>query len=324
MARVSRPALPKTNHKADILHKKRHELAWSADGPVKINQRLHEAVLSVPPFPVADSLFKLTFAHISQGYYSRGSSFGWHQHSDYQLEVALAGQFVFETKTSRFVLLPGEALLISPRTEHQWETKTGGVMLGADLHRSMLARKIRCMETAANQEAFHVREELLLKFVQSLGHALSVKRFSALSALGLTSALAGVVASTLSACLSSVDAMLENDRFSDGNNHSVEIVERTCKFLVDNLTRKVSVSELNKISGLTPRHLNRLFRRHVGTSLHQFVIDARLLRAEELLRNRSDLLIKEVAFSCGFHSTGHLTTFMKRRRGMIPSQIVRR
>lgn len=311
----------KAHHKSDILNRKNHPLTWSAEGPGKINQRLHEAVLSAPPFAVGDSLFTLVYAHIGQGPYRQGSCFGWHQHSGYQLEVVLAGKFIFRTKTSRILLSSGDALLISPKTEHRWETKTGGVMLGGDLHRSMLARKLQHKESVGVGSVFHVRHGLLRSFVQSLGEAMNVRGFSALDAISIKGALAGVVATALSNSFPCSDAALSDRGAAHASAHVVEIVERTCKFLVDNLRRRVSAAELNKISGLTSRHLNRLFRKHVGTSVHQFIIDARLIRAEEMLRSQSDPLVKEVAFACGFSSTSHLTTLMKKRRGALPSQL---
>lgn len=63
-------------------------------------------------------------------------------------------------------------------------------------------------------------------------------------------------------------------------------------------------------------------KQRTGLSLYRFVIERRLVRAEDLL-TRSDLTISEIALTCGFSSQQHLTTAFANKLGLTPSRLRR-
>ncbi|WAC28953.1 GlxA family transcriptional regulator [Ancylobacter sp. SL191] len=69
---------------------------------------------------------------------------------------------------------------------------------------------------------------------------------------------------------------------------------------------------------VSPRHLERLFRRHLGTSPAAYYLGLRLERARELLR-LSPLPVTDVGLACGFQSAAHFSTAYARRFGRPPS-----
>jgi AraC family transcriptional regulator len=71
--------------------------------------------------------------------------------------------------------------------------------------------------------------------------------------------------------------------------------------------------------GVHPVYLARMFRKHFGTSPAEFRRDARIARAEVLLRDRR-IPIAEVAVRCGFSDQSHLTKTFTNRRGMAPGR----
>ena len=75
------------------------------------------------------------------------------------------------------------------------------------------------------------------------------------------------------------------------------------------LARKLTVS---------PRHLERLFQRHLGTTPAAYHLGLRLDRARELLR-LSPLPVTDVGLACGFQSAAHFSTAYSRRFGRPPS-----
>ncbi len=319
--RPPRPVRSKASQNPDITDKKRHPLLWRANGANTVNERFHQAVLAMPQYPTRDSIFRLTFAHVSRGHYPKNSDVIWHEHSDHQIELVLAGEFHFETLGVAEVLLPGDALMIFPLTEHRWSTSTGGVMLGIDLHRAPMSRMLRVNEGGSGSGILAIRSPLVRSAATVLCEAVMGKNFTELDLLAADGGLSAVVAAILAASHpSSCKPSESSHRWADA--HEVESIERTCRFLRDNLSRNISASELGKVSGLTHRHLNRLFKKLVGSSLHQFLIEARLVRAEELLRN-GGLLVKEVAYACGFSSPSHLSCELKKRHKVLPSKLTR-
>ena len=69
---------------------------------------------------------------------------------------------------------------------------------------------------------------------------------------------------------------------------------------------------------LTPSHFCRVFKRATGVSPHQYVMKARLDRAQELLAG-SDLTIAQVAEALGFTSQSHFTRAFRGHAGQTPS-----
>jgi transcriptional regulator GlxA family with amidase domain len=69
---------------------------------------------------------------------------------------------------------------------------------------------------------------------------------------------------------------------------------------------------------VSPRHLERLFRRHLGVTPAAYHLGLRLERARELLR-LSPLPITDVGLACGFQSAAHFSTAYARRFGRPPS-----
>jgi AraC family transcriptional regulator len=69
-----------------------------------------------------------------------------------------------------------------------------------------------------------------------------------------------------------------------------------------------------------PTHFARLFKTATGISLHQYVIQQRVDRAQLLLKT-TRLPIPNIAAQVGFASPSHLAYHCKRQTGMTPRQI---
>ncbi|RJG11432.1 helix-turn-helix transcriptional regulator [Massilia cavernae] len=80
-----------------------------------------------------------------------------------------------------------------------------------------------------------------------------------------------------------------------------------------------TVESLAKIAGLTPWHFCRVFRKAMGVTPHQFVMNTRLNMAE-LMLVQSDMRISQISDALGFRNQGHFSTAFTRRSGETPSQ----
>lgn len=76
-------------------------------------------------------------------------------------------------------------------------------------------------------------------------------------------------------------------------------------------------SEIAKQHGLTYDHFRKLFREKYGTGLWHYQNDQKMIRAEELLL-KSDLRIKEIAYTCGFQSDPDFTRSFTKHFGLSP------
>ncbi|MDD4868954.1 MAG: helix-turn-helix domain-containing protein [Kiritimatiellae bacterium] len=90
-----------------------------------------------------------------------------------------------------------------------------------------------------------------------------------------------------------------------------------------NYHEDISIRELARLSGLSPRQLERKFRATFGVSPQQFLIKTRLLAACRALRETIKSLA-EIAFDSGFGDQSAFTRHFRRHIGMTPGQFRRK
>jgi AraC family transcriptional regulator len=88
-------------------------------------------------------------------------------------------------------------------------------------------------------------------------------------------------------------------------------------YLLDQLEKQISLAEIAQLLQMDVFSLTRWFKQEFGLPPHQFIMQARVDRAREMLK-RSDLSLVELALQCGFCSQSHLTTSFRRRVGVSP------
>ena len=84
-----------------------------------------------------------------------------------------------------------------------------------------------------------------------------------------------------------------------------------------NSAEPVSLLDVSRMSGLSRRHVERLFRQHMGRSPARYYLDVRLERARRLLRH-SGMPIVEVAVATGFVSASHFSKRYRERYQVSP------
>ncbi len=88
-------------------------------------------------------------------------------------------------------------------------------------------------------------------------------------------------------------------------------------FIEANLAKKLSLEELADMAGYEEVYFHRLFSRHAGEPVHQFINRKRLERSKELLKE--GLKIGSIAATLGFTSSSYFCRFFKRETNDTPS-----
>jgi AraC family transcriptional regulator len=84
------------------------------------------------------------------------------------------------------------------------------------------------------------------------------------------------------------------------------------------LDSKISVQELAELAGLSSAHFTRAFRQATGEAPHHFILDRRVARVRELLRDPA-LNLATVAARAGFASHAHMSSVFRRRLNLTPA-----
>jgi AraC family transcriptional regulator len=113
---------------------------------------------------------------------------------------------------------------------------------------------------------------------------------------------------------SSAEPQINNREISGLPRHVLRrIIERMRCFNSD-----LSLQALANESGYSRVHFVRMFRAATGYSPHNYLLNLKLERARELLKNLSISLI-DVALDCGFSSHSHMSRIFRKIVGVTPS-----
>ena len=93
--------------------------------------------------------------------------------------------------------------------------------------------------------------------------------------------------------------------------------------LHDDPGRRPSLDDLSGATGVHPVHLARIFRRHEGCSIGEYVRRLRLERAARMIAE-TDAGLAHVALRTGFYDQAHLTRAFKKRFDVTPGAYRRR
>ena len=102
-----------------------------------------------------------------------------------------------------------------------------------------------------------------------------------------------------------------------------EKLARAVAYIQDQLNTDLTVSGIAQAVFLSPYHFTRLFKESTGQSPYQYVVEARVRKAKELLTT-GKFTISEVAYDVGFVDQSHLTRHFKRIFGLPPKRLLNR
>ena len=83
---------------------------------------------------------------------------------------------------------------------------------------------------------------------------------------------------------------------------------------------ELTVEQLAQKIFITPQYLNKLFKQFLGQSPYQYLMACRLQHAKQLLINRPELTIQQIAREIGFNSTSQFIQIFKQKIGLTPKK----
>lgn len=95
------------------------------------------------------------------------------------------------------------------------------------------------------------------------------------------------------------------------------LAQDTAAHIETHWRRNVSLGELSETFGLSPFHLLRAFRRALGVTPHQYLLQLRLRRSLDLIEGGRQRIV-DAAIALGFCSHGHFSTAFRNAFGMTP------
>ena len=89
------------------------------------------------------------------------------------------------------------------------------------------------------------------------------------------------------------------------------------EYIDNNLSQSIKLEDLATHVGISKFHFSRLFKKSLGLSPHQYVMQQRIELAKQLLL-KSNMSISDVALECGFNSHAHMGKYFRQIVGITP------
>ena len=96
-------------------------------------------------------------------------------------------------------------------------------------------------------------------------------------------------------------------------------LELVINYINDNLNQNLSLIQLAKLVNISPNHFVRLFKQSIGLTPYQYVLDCRIKKAKQLLKNQK-LTITEISHQLGFYDQSRFTNTFRKRVGITPKR----
>jgi AraC family transcriptional regulator len=100
-------------------------------------------------------------------------------------------------------------------------------------------------------------------------------------------------------------------------------LERVIDYMKANLTQDLSILDLATLTNMSESHFSRSFKQSVGIAPYQYLIQQRVERAKQLLKQQV-ISISDIALDCGFANQTHLTKVFRQITGMTPKAYQKR
>jgi AraC family transcriptional regulator len=92
---------------------------------------------------------------------------------------------------------------------------------------------------------------------------------------------------------------------------------RVLDYINEHLDRDIKLKDLAQLLGISQFHFSHLFKQAIGVSPYQYLIQQRIERAKQLLK-QTDRSIMDISLECGFNSHSHLSKQFRQFTGITP------
>lgn len=89
------------------------------------------------------------------------------------------------------------------------------------------------------------------------------------------------------------------------------------EYMHTHLEQEIKLNDLAALVSISQYYFCRLFKRSMGIAPHQYLLQQRIERSKQLLKQK-ELAIADIALLCGFKNQSHFTTFFRKSTGVTP------
>lgn len=102
------------------------------------------------------------------------------------------------------------------------------------------------------------------------------------------------------------------------NQEQIDTVIGIRNYIDNNYDKELNLNLISRVRYVSKFHMLRLFKRHYGQTPRQYLMDKRISKAKELLKDGTS--VTKACYAVGFESLGSFSTLFKTKTGKSPNQ----
>ena len=114
--------------------------------------------------------------------------------------------------------------------------------------------------------------------------------------------------------------LFDNGSIRDRKLSTQELYDYAVQYIEENYAQPLSMQSVCDEVGISQTYLSRLFRKYSDTTFNAFLTRCRMEAAMALLREKPDLLLRDVAACVGYDDSSYFTKVFHQYTGKTPSQ----
>ena len=249
-----------------------------------------------------------------------GESVDYHYHEFCKILLLVSGQGSYFVEGHRYLLSPGDVVLIGSRSVHRPELEAGVpyqriiIYVSPDYLQQMSTPDCDLLSVFSGEKG-HVLRPRENRRKQLFGIASALERDLSQPGFGreiLSGADLLRLVVEIGRSLQDLDATLPSPILPE-NPRVLEIMD----YLDKNLSEEIDIDRLAERFYISKYHMMRLFRRETGATVYTYLTQRRLLRARHLIEG--GMRATEACFACGFRSYSSFTRAYGKYFGTTPT-----
>lgn len=248
-------------------------------------------------------------------------TYPYHRHNGYEIYLFIQGNILLYIEQDCYRLSPGDIIIIPPTSRHRIVSlddrvyeriviniKQSAAEKLSTSRTDLFACFYSCLRKKSSLSHLDVNDRsLFIDYADQLSQALSSDEYGS----DITSHI-----------LSSQILLFINKHYytstTSGWNIMLPLVKDVMKYIQDNLAEKLTLEKLSKEFYLNGTYLSRLFKKHVGLSLREYILDQRIDFAKQLLS--AGCSVSEACYTSGFHDYSNFIRSFTKIVGISPGK----
>lgn len=113
---------------------------------------------------------------------------------------------------------------------------------------------------------------------------------------------------------------LSTNQDNSNNVKQYKRIKPLLNFIEENYNKELTLNTLSDVAGITPQHLCSLFKKITGHRIFEYINLLRIKKSKEMILERKDMQIKEIARFVGFNDMSYFGVIFKRIEHMSPNE----